>query len=140
MRVLLDTCVIIYLTAEPDKLSKDVRALIEDYDTQLCMSVESVRELIVAFNNGGLVSKRWKTSEDMLRTITDEYYVDVLPLRWEHMMTYSHLQLNLGQDHRDPSDHVIISHAITNRIPLISSDRKFTFYTNQGLQLIFNEK
>ena len=40
----------------------------------------------------------------------------------------------------DPSDHVIIAHAITNRMPLVSSDRKFKFYEDQGLELVFNEK
>jgi len=40
----------------------------------------------------------------------------------------------------DPSDHVIIAHAITNRIPLISDDSKFEFYRNQGLELIVNKK
>ncbi|MBQ9671821.1 MAG: hypothetical protein IJV34_03090 [Prevotella sp.] len=41
---------------------------------------------------------------------------------------------------RDPSDHVIIAHAITNGMPLVSSDRKFKFYEDQGLELVFNEK
>jgi PIN domain nuclease of toxin-antitoxin system len=35
-----------------------------------------------------------------------------------------------------PSDHIIISHAITERLPLISSDLKFPFYRKQGLDLI----
>ena len=34
----------------------------------------------------------------------------------------------------------IIAHAITERLPLISSDTRFEFYRNQGLDLIFNEK
>ena len=41
--------------------------------------------------------------------------------------------------HYDPSDHMIISHAITNRMPLISEDEKFPFYRNQGLELIENK-
>jgi PIN domain nuclease of toxin-antitoxin system len=56
------------------------------------------------------------------------------------MDTYARLTLNLAEDHRDPSDHVIIAHAITNRMPLVSSDRKFKFYEDQGLELVFNEK
>ena len=31
---------------------------------------------------------------------------------------------------------IIISHAITERLTLISSDEKFPFYRNQGLDLI----
>ena len=36
--------------------------------------------------------------------------------------------------------HVIIAHAITNRIPLITDDGKFEFYKKQGLELIVNKK
>jgi PIN domain nuclease of toxin-antitoxin system len=36
----------------------------------------------------------------------------------------------------DPSDHIIIAHAITERLTLLSSDEKFPFYRNQGLELI----
>jgi PIN domain nuclease of toxin-antitoxin system len=56
------------------------------------------------------------------------------------MKTYSKLSINRIDDHKDPSDHVIISHAITNKIPLISSDGRFPFYTNQGLDLIYNAR
>ena len=41
---------------------------------------------------------------------------------------------------KEPSDHVIISHAITNKLPLISSDHRFPYYTEQGLDLIFNKR
>ena len=56
------------------------------------------------------------------------------------MRTYANLRINIAQDHNDPSDHVIIAHAITERIPLISEDSKFEFYKNQGLDLILNRK
>ena len=52
------------------------------------------------------------------------------------MFTYSRLTINEAQDHRDPSDHVIIAQAITERLPLLSSDTRFWFYRNQGLELI----
>ena len=44
------------------------------------------------------------------------------------------------QGHKDPSDHVIIAHAITEHLPLISSDTRFGFYRSQGLDLVFNQK
>ena len=104
------------------------------------MSAETVRELVVAFNNGGLVSKYWKTAKEMVRAIRETFFIYILPIGEEHMSTYAQLELNLAEDHKDPSDHVIISHAITNGMPLISSDHKFKFYQKQGLELIFNEK
>ena len=41
-------------------------------------------------------------------------------------------------EHYDPSDHIIISHALCNGMPLISDDDKFPFYRGQGLELIEN--
>ena len=127
------------MAIEPDRLSADVSAILEDNDNTICLSVESERELIVSFNNGGLVSTNWNTAKEMIDSIANEYYIQVLPLQEESMKTYSQLELNKLQDHRDPSDHVIISQAITMRMPLISSDGKFEFYRNQGLDLIINK-
>lgn len=42
--------------------------------------------------------------------------------------------------HKDPSDNVIISHAITNRMILVSSDTNFPYYVDYGLDLLYNEK
>lgn len=56
------------------------------------------------------------------------------------MKTYANMIINDIQGHKDPSDHVIIAHAITERLPLISSDKRFEFYRTQGLDFIFNEK
>jgi PIN domain nuclease of toxin-antitoxin system len=120
-------------------LSRDVYALLEDYENSLYISAETLRELVIQFNKGKLVSKYWKTAEDMIDAIKNEFLINVLPLQEEHMRTYANLRLNTAQDHNDPSDHVIISHAITNRIPLISDDHKFVFYRNQGLELIENK-
>ena len=40
----------------------------------------------------------------------------------------------------DTTDILIIAHAITERLTLISSDRKFKFYENQGLSFVYNKK
>lgn len=136
---MLDTCVLIHLTTDPELLSRNVYAILEDYDNTFCISAETVRELIIQFNKQKLVSKFWKTAEDMIDAIKEDYYIDILPLHEEHMRTYANLRINTEEDHNDPSDHVIIAHAITNRTPLISDDGKFRFYCNQGLELIENK-
>ena len=140
MRYLLDTNIFIYAAIDRDQLSRDVKAILDDYDNTFYMSSESVKELIVGFNNGKLVSRFWDTAAKMVKDITNRYFIRILPVGEEHMDTYAHLTLNLAEDHRDPSDHVIIAHAITNRMPLVSSDRKFKFYEDQGLELVYNEK
>ena len=140
MRILIDTQIFIFLVQDFSSLSREVVSLLSDYANTLHMSAESVKELIVADNNKGLLTKKWKSAEEMVSAIEDEYYIKILPVSKEHMKTYSKLSINSIDGHKDPSDHVIISHAITNKIPLISSDRRFPYYTNQGLDLIFNER
>lgn len=137
---MIDTNIFVFLVTDLSQLDKDVESIIQDYSNTLHISAESVKELIVAFNNKGLLTKKWKSAEEMVAAIEDEYYIKILPVSKEHMNTYSKLSINSIDDHKDPSDHVIISHAITNNIPLISSDRRFPFYTKQGLDLIFNER
>lgn len=96
--------------------------------------------MIVARNNKQLGIKRWKTTEDMVKAIEEDYNIEILPIQKEVMQPYSHLRINTVQNHKDPSDHVIISHAITLNMPLISSDTRFSFYRRQGLDFIYNEK
>ncbi len=76
----------------------------------------------------------------MLNSIEDEYGIYIRPINREHIHTYARLSLNTRQDHRDPSDHVIISHAITEHMPLISSDTRFGYYRAQGLDFIYNKR
>ena len=140
MRYMIDTNIFVFLVTDLSQLDKDVKGIIQDYSNTLHMSAESVKELIVAYNNKGLLTKKWKTAEEMVSAIEDEYYIKKLPVSKEHMKTYSKLSINSIDAHKDPSDHVIISHAITSKIPLISSDRRFPFYQKQGLDLIFNER
>lgn len=140
MRYLLDTNIYVYLSTDINWLTDEVYAILNDPSNLLYISAESVRELIVAYNNKGLFNRRWKTAEDMVRAIEEDYYIEILPLQKEVMYTYSRLRLNTAMNHKDPSDHVIISHAITLGIPLISSDTRFPFYRRQGLNFVYNEK
>lgn len=139
-RYLLDTNIFVYAVEDRDSLSSDVLAILEDYESVFYMSAESIKELIVAFRNKKLLNKKWTTPYDMVRSITEDYYITVLPVDNEVMKTYSSLELNHEENHNDPSDHIIISHAMTLKMPLISSDHKFLYYKRQGLELIYNEK
>ena len=130
MRYLLDTNIFIYLSTDHDKLDPNVYSILSEPETLMYISAESVRELIVAYNNKGWGNKKWKTAEDMVRSIEETHFVEILPIA----------SVNKTMNHKDPSDHVIISHSMTLGIPLISSDTRFPYYTRQGLNLIFNEK
>ena len=54
MRYLIDTNIFVYLALDIEMLSRDVKAILEEPDTLLYISAESVRELIVGYRNKGL--------------------------------------------------------------------------------------
>ena len=50
MRYLIDTNIFVYLSTDAECLSKDVAAIIQEPDTLLYISAESIRELIVGYH------------------------------------------------------------------------------------------
>lgn len=46
---MLDTNIFVYAVQDRDSLTKDVLAILEDYDNTFYMVAESVKELIVAY-------------------------------------------------------------------------------------------
>lgn len=139
MRCIIDTHIFIWYAREPDRLSDNVRAIFDDYGNQIYLSSESLREFILLWNNKPHIRRWWKSPLDMINSVEEEYGFRILYLHKEHYETCARLQINEAEEHYDPSDHLIISQAICNDIPLISNDRKFPFYRNQGLELIEND-
>lgn len=140
MRYLLDSNIFVYIATDYDFLSHDVRMLLNEPESLLYISSASVMELVVAYNNKGFDTTRWNSAEDMVRSITEDYFIEILPFKEEHLLTFARLRSNQAKGHKDPFDHMIISHAITERMALVSSDQRFPFYRKQGLNLVFNEK
>ena len=140
MRYLLDTNIFLFWATEVDSLSDDVYNALNESDALLYISAASVMEMVVAYNNKGFDTRRWKTAEQMVESIKKDFYIDILPFKDEHLMTFARLRLNIAKGHKDPFDHMIISHAITEKMTLVSSDSRFPFYRRQGLKLLFNKR
>ena len=140
MRYLLDTNIFIYLSTDVENISNDVYDKINEPDALLYISAASVMEMVVAYNNKGFDTRRWKTAEQMVESIKKEFYIDILPFKEEHLRTFAKLRLNIAKGHKDPFDHMIIAHAITEKMTLVSSDQRFPFYRRQGLKLLYNGK
>ena len=140
MCYLIDTHIFIWYAKEQENLSQDVLAILDDYENDICVSSESLRELVLLWHSKPHIRRWWKSPFDLIRSVEEDSNFRILYLHKEHYETYARLQVNDAQKHYDPSDHLIISMAITNNIPLISSDDKFPFYCSQGLDLIYNQK
>ena len=140
MRYLIDTHIFVWYANEQDNLTRDVAAIVFDYENELLMSMESVKELVVAYRTKPQIRKYWESPLKMIDSIQRQYGIRIVQPDMEVMRTMAKLEINVEEEHNDPSDHVIISQAITMRLPLISGDHKFPFYKRQGLDLIYNGK
>jgi PIN domain nuclease of toxin-antitoxin system len=140
MRYYLDTNILAFILFDKrleDNCDKNVREIISDYANIFYISSVAMRELIKLFNDGELESIKYKSINDIF-FLLDEYKIEIKPFTKQHVITYG--KLSLVPDHKDPNDHMIIAQSISDRIPVISSDRKFKLYETQGLQLVFNKR
>lgn len=138
MRLLLDTNIFVYLVNEPDLLTPDVLALLEDCEHLKYISTVSVQELITSYRTKKLLANWFSTERELVDYIYDSPKWEVEQVDYGALVKLADLRINMVQDHRDPNDHMIIAQAIAHRMTLVSSDTKFPFYRQQGLRLVEN--
>ena len=138
MRYYIDTNILIFiLSDDKDELEDKIVDLLDDYSNLFLISTIALQELILLYKGKKLEHLNFKTYKEMLFTIEELNY-EIIPITKKHLYVYA--ELETANDHKDPNDHVIIAQAISDKIPIISSDRKFKCYENQGLQLVFNKR
>lgn len=71
MRVLLDTHIFIWYAKEQDKLTNDVLSILSDYENEVYVSSETLKELVVLWNKKEHIRKWWKTSLALVRSVED---------------------------------------------------------------------
>lgn len=138
-RVLLDTNIVVFmLTNQLAEISREVKAIIKDYSTLLEVSTISVMEIIQLCRIGKIQLKKGIKPEDIPVYIEKEFFITIKGFSKYHTYTLAHL--NVSNEHNDPFDHAIISHAITDRYTLVSSDSRFKQYEKQKLDFLFNQR
>jgi len=141
-RYLLDTNIVVSMVSgELDNLSPDVFSIVDDYSNQLHISSVSVMELIQLHRIGKIDNvkrRKYETALELLQAIEEVFNITIKPFAKEHTLTLSKLTITNG--HNDPFDHAITSHAITEKLILVSSDTKFKHYTPQKLNFVFNKR
>ena len=135
MRYFIDTNVLINLI-EDDFISADVDAIMNDSENVGYISSECVREYIQLLQAGSIKPKKGKDKVDVFDFIENELGLIIKYIAKEHLKTFA--KLEIVEKHKDPFDRLIIAHAITEKMPIISSDNLFKKYRKLGLELIFN--
>lgn len=141
MRYYVDTNILVFLFQKRmDEISNDVQEMIDDYSNRILTSSVCVQELIHLCQIGKVDSNKKEPFADARNVIPwlMDMGIEVVTVSTRHLSQFSLLPFMDG--HRDPNDRLIISQAISDKIPLVSSDRKFEWYRKYGLDFMFNER
>lgn len=124
MKLLLDTHVLLWALATPERLSERVRAAIADARHTVFVSSASSWEIEIKRALGKL-----RAPTDLDLQLRDRRFVE-LPVRVRHTEALR----DLPPLHRDPFDRMLIAQALTDDLTLVSADEQLRAYSVRMLQ------
>ncbi|MDR3773184.1 MAG: type II toxin-antitoxin system VapC family toxin [Terracidiphilus sp.] len=119
MKVLLDTCTLIWATLSPSALSQEARDAIADEGNTILVSAASAWEIATKVRLGKLPGAE-KLERDYVDVMEDAGYT-LLDLDTESALRAG----RLTAEHRDPFDRMIAAQALGQDIPFLSPDPQF---------------
>lgn len=124
MKLLLDTHVFLWFIMGSSNLTPQARALIEDDKNRKFISVASLWEIAIKSSIGKL-----SLSAPFDQLIPQQLSLngfELLPIEIAHLATVTTLPFH----HRDPFDRLLIAQAVSEKMPVVSSDAAFDAYRN----------
>ena len=123
LRVLLDTCTVIFTAQEPTRLSKGARDLLVDPSNVVFASVVTAGELACLAERKRIVlPKHWKT---WFRDCVERNGWNLVPLTIEIMEEAYSLPEPI---HRDPVDRILIATSRLEDLTVVTTDRLILGY------------
>lgn len=119
--IILDTCVLIFDSLSPERLSKKVLAVLnaEENRSALCCSDISLWEIAMLTQKGRL--QPGTDSLTYLQLVLDARRINVLPIT----PRIAHLSASMPEiNHHDPADRIIAATAKEHRATLVTVDQK----------------
>ncbi|GHB13225.1 type II toxin-antitoxin system VapC family toxin [Salinicola rhizosphaerae] len=121
MNLLLDTHVLLWAAAEPERLSDEAVALIEDTGNTLHFSAASLWEIVI---KNGLQRPDFQLDPHLFRrSLIDNGYLE-LPIAASHTLAVSHLP----DIHKDPFDRILVAQAESEGFLLLTADELVARY------------
>lgn len=122
MRVLLDTQVLLWWLTDSARLRPESRDLFSGTEHELLWSAAATWELGIKMQLGKLrLSERLESF--VPRQIAEQRLVS-LPIQHDHAIRAA----TLPPIHRDPFDRMLVAQALTERVPLLTSDGQLAAY------------
>jgi PIN domain nuclease of toxin-antitoxin system len=119
--IILDTCVLIFDSLSPDRLSKKVLAILnaEENCSALCCSDISLWEISRLIKKGRL--QPGTDSLTYLQLVLNARQINILPIT----PRIAHLAASMPEiNHHDPADRIIAATAKEHRATLVTVDQK----------------
>jgi PIN domain nuclease of toxin-antitoxin system len=143
MRYYLDTNIlafVLFYKNKEDNLDNNTYSILTDYENIFYVSTAVIRELLLLYKEGNFSTVKYNAYKDYkaIFKAIEELGYEIKQVTKQHLFLYA--ELSPAEDHKDPNDHMIIAQAIADKIPVISSDKKFKLYEKQGLKFIFNKR
>jgi len=115
MNLLLDTHLLLWAAAEPNKLSPEAASMISNENNRLYFSAASIWEVVI---KNGLGRPDFHVDPHLLRRgLVDNGYTE-LPISSLHALAVSHLP----EIHKDPFDRILVAQAETEGFLLLTAD------------------
>ena len=122
MRVLVDTHTFLWALLENHRLSAKAKQILTSKEHELYFSLVSLWEIAVKMKIGKLNTVG--SSVTYIRDEMGEYGMELLPIRYEHILQLERLPLH----HSEPFDRLLIAQAIAESLPILTHDEKFPLY------------
>lgn len=126
MKILLDTCVFIWILQDSKKLTKNARNLISNA-SEIHISAVSIWEMMIKSQLGKL-----KIDFDICLDVIKQNDFLELPITYSHVLTLQ----KLPDLHRDPFDRILIAQALTEPLKILTADHIIKQYIPDITELI----
>ncbi|HEV2149240.1 MAG TPA: type II toxin-antitoxin system VapC family toxin [Longimicrobiaceae bacterium] len=121
-RFLLDTHTFVWFIGADPRLSAQARAVVEEPESELFLSVASLWEIAIKFSLGKLALAR--PFAEFIPEQLERQSIGVLGVEIPDLAVVSKLPLH----YRDPFDRLIIAQASTRELPIVGVDETFDLY------------
>lgn len=122
MRLLLDTHVWLWMGLQPKNIGRKARALLEDRENDLGISIASAWEVVLKTSVGKL--KLPMTAPEYIRTRFRRSGATVLPITLDHVLALTSLEEQRG----DPFDRILVAQALAENRALVTADKRLLEY------------
>ena len=125
MKYLLDTNAFYLLMADYNRLSPAYQHILGDNSNEFVLSPASIWEMAIKVRLGKLDLKG-VSLDDATSRLRMRQKIGLLSIKQSHLLRIA--TLPKIKDHGDPFDLLIIAQALTENLPVLTSDRKFHLY------------